>query len=305
VTEGTTAQTSSPILTARFSVDASAIERPTRVQILARTVGGRPRIAGAHVTVVPAGSLLPGICADDSSPNIGGLLLLIAMMGALGGIIHGISSFQTFVGNREFVTSWVWWYVFKPFLAGLVALVVFLVFRAGFGAGDFSLGAADCLKVAAFAGLIGLFAEPATLKLKDIFDTLFTPRRDPRRDSAGNIRDEGPKLESLEPASVTVSQTPVPSLTLKGTGFSSDCQVKIGDTLRKPTSPSSTTLVVQLLEGDISKVQTLPVTVYNKPPDGDPSNSLELKVIEKGGTGGGGAAGNGGTGGGSAGDVRG
>lgn len=263
--------------TARFSTEGNTLSHPTTVMILARISGDSSRVAGAWITVLPA-NMLPGTCADGGS-NVAALLRLIAIMGALGGLIHGISSFTTYVGNREFLISWTWWYVYKPFLSALVALVVFLVLRAGFGVGDFSLGAADCLKVAAFAGLIGLFAEPATLKLKDIFDTLFTPRDDPRRDPAGKARNSGPKLESLKPSTVKINEKPIPLLLLTGTGFLEDCQVKIGGTnLRKPTKVTSTLLEVPLTEADVEKAGKLDVVVFNKPPDGEPSNPLQLEV---------------------------
>jgi hypothetical protein len=265
---------------ARFSVPAKAVDRPTPVMILARTSETPPRIAGAWVTVQPADSLI-GVCGDGYDYNAAKLLLLLAIMGALGGLIHGISSFTTYVGNREFLTSWVWWYAFKPFLAGLVALVVFLVFRAGFGVGDFSLGTADCLKAGAVAAMIGLFAEQATVKLKDIFETIFTPRNDPRRDEAGKVKPKGPTLKSLEPPSVTEGQN-VQKLTINGADFASECQVKIGNAaLRKPSSVTATSVVVSLEPDDIKTKGDVAVIVYNKPPDGDPSNTLALKVEPK------------------------
>jgi hypothetical protein len=119
-------------------------------------------------------------CQEDGTPGTASLIALIAVAGALGGLIHGASSFAIFAGNRAFQSSWTWWYVLRPVLGAAVALVVYLVLRSGFG-GDLALSGADCLKTAGFAGLIGMFAEPATLKLKDIFNTLFTPREDPRK----------------------------------------------------------------------------------------------------------------------------
>ena len=274
---GTLTPTSPNGPTARFSVPASAVDHPTTVLILARVADDPTRIAGAWITIRPA-SLLTGICEEGDDYNVGGLLLLLALMGALGAIIHGISSFTIFVGNREFTPSWIWWYIFKPFLGGLVALVVFLVFRAGFGAGSFFLDAADCLKSAAFAALIGLFAEPATLKLKDVFETLFTPRNDPRRDPAGGSKPTNPTLVSLDPFSVTVGQSA--QLTLHGTGFATDCQVKIGSLPpRKPISVTANQLVISLKPEDLPKLGKLDVIVYNQPPDGAPSNLLKLEVI--------------------------
>jgi hypothetical protein len=112
---------------------------------------------------------------------------LIALAGALGGLIHGASSFAIFAGNREFKSSWTWWYVLRPVLGAAVALIVYLVVRSGLGTSDIALSGGDCLKTAGFAGLIGIFAEPATLKLKDIFETIFTPRDDPRKDKGGGL----------------------------------------------------------------------------------------------------------------------
>ncbi len=265
--------------TARFSVEAAGIERPVAVKILARTLEGTA-VAGAWVTVLPD-SHAADSCTQDGRTNVASLLLLLALMGALGGMIHGISSFTTFVGNREFLPSWLWWYIFKPFLAALVAIVVFLVFRAGFGVGSFSLAGADCLRVAAFAGLIGLFHEPATLKLKDIFETLFTPRNDPRKDEAGKAKNAGPKIERLEPDKVTEKAT-VTVLTIHGSGFAPSCQVMVGSDLRKPQEPvTETKLVVPLDPRDIEKPGKVQVVVFNKPPDGEASNPMFLEVEQK------------------------
>jgi hypothetical protein len=285
LTPGSSPGTMTPVsttgtLTARFSAVVPGIVRPTTVMILARVRGDATRVAGAWVTVLPA-SVPPGTTADGCGSDVAALLSLIAIMGALGGIIHGISSFTTYVGNRQFLTSWAWWYIFKPFLSALVAIVVFLVFRSGFSGADLSLNGADCLKVAAFAGLIGLFAEPATLKLKDIFNTLFTPKDDPRKDAAQDGSGSQPILTSLDPATVTAGQEPIPELTLKGSGFSPDCQVRIGTILRKPIQFSSTQLVVALGKDEIANPGKLDVVVFNRPPDGKASSSVPLPILAK------------------------
>jgi hypothetical protein len=276
---GTLTKPDSNSQTARFTVTAAAAPHPTTVLILAR-VAGHPATAGAYVTVAPAGAAQPWVCADSAEPRVRRLLVLIALMGALGALIHAISSFTIFVGNRELGTSWTWWYFFKPFLGALVALVVFLVARAGFGGlTDPSLGSADCLKVAAFAALIGLFAEQATLKLKDVFDAVFTPRSDPRKDSLDPNKDKeaAPKLERLDPAKAKVGED-VKELRLFGTNFSKDCKVRIGTTAPRVPTYSPTMLVVKLTAEDLSKVGNLPVVVFNKPPDGGASNSLDFPV---------------------------
>jgi hypothetical protein len=275
---GTLTPSSPNSLTARFSVAASAVDRPTTILVLAQIADDPNRTAGAWITVKPA-SLLTGVCEDGDCYDIGGLLFLLSLMGALGAIVHAISSFTAFVGNREFQPSWIWWYIFKPFLGGLVALAVFLVFRAGFGLGSFSLDTADCLKSAALAILIGLFSELATIKLKDVFEALFTPRSDQRQDSLGGGKPSVPTLVSLDPSTATVGQD-LKILTLHGTGFAPDCQVKIGNSdPRKPSSTTATVLIVPLKPEDLAKDGKVPVIVYNKAQNGDPSNTLQLEVL--------------------------
>jgi hypothetical protein len=252
--------------------------KPATVMVIARIKDKASRIAGAWITILPRRNLvrLLGSGTDDCASDMFGILSLIAIMGALGGTIHGISSFTAFVGNRELKTSWVWWYFLKPFLGGAVALVVYLVFRAGFGGSDFSLGSADCLKVAALAGLIGLFAEPATLKLKDIFETLFTTKEQAaRKDALGMVT---LKIDSLIPETVAANQTQPLSLRILGTGFTASSQVKIGDSpLRKPAHTTPTQLDVSLAPGELKTAHDLPVVVIN---DGQQSNTLVLKVTE-------------------------
>ncbi|HLY17175.1 MAG TPA: hypothetical protein VKR61_08110 [Bryobacteraceae bacterium] len=136
-----------------------------------------------HPAQPPVAAVTAAACQEDGTPSAPSLIALIALAGALGGLIHGASSFAIFAGNREFKSSWTWWYVLRPLLGGAVALVVSLVVRSGLGAPDLALGAGGCLKTAGLAGLIGMFAEPAMLKLKDIFNSLFTPREDPRKDA--------------------------------------------------------------------------------------------------------------------------
>ncbi len=159
------------------------IERPVTIMIMAnaRVPGCPPRAAGAYITLLPKSPAKA--CQDDGAPGPASLIALIALAGALGGLIHGASSFAIFAGNREFQSSWTWWYVLRPLMGGAVALVVCLVVRSGLGTPDLALGGADCLKTAGLAGLVGMFAEPAMLKLKDIFNTLFTPREDARKDA--------------------------------------------------------------------------------------------------------------------------
>ncbi|MGA3041200.1 MAG: hypothetical protein ABSF54_10485 [Bryobacteraceae bacterium] len=166
-----------------YTVQSGEIKRATTIVIMAniRIPGGPPRPAGAYLTLLPKSPAKA--CQEDGTASTVSLIALIALAGALGGLIHGASSFAIFAGNRQFKSSWTWWYVLRPVLGAAVAQVVYLVVRSGMGTSGPSLSGADCLKTPGFAGLIGMFAEPAMLKLKDIFHTIFTPKNDPRKDT--------------------------------------------------------------------------------------------------------------------------
>ena len=259
------------------------LRRATTIMIMASAhlPGSPSRVAGTYVTVAPV-SQSKG-CREDGSAGTGTLIALIFLAGGLGGLIHGASSYAIFVGNREFKTSWTWWYALRPVLGGLVALVVYLVVRSGLGTGDMGLSTADCLKTAGFAGLIGMFAEPATIKLKDVFNAIFTPRQDPRGDAATPKQrtpdKPAPRITGISPSSVAHEVAPPPVLQVTGSNFAPGCVVKIGGVARKPSSFAPNRLEVPLQPGDIAAPGAVTVVVCNTPPDADNSNSMTLQVL--------------------------
>jgi hypothetical protein len=252
------------------------VKRATTIMIMAnvRVPGGPPRPAGAYLTLLP--KLPRNACAEDGTPNTASLIALIALAGALGGLIHGASSFAIFAGNRQFKASWTWWYVLRPVLGAAVALVVYLVVRSGVGTGDLSLSGADCLKTAGFAGLIGMFAEPAMLKLKDIFNTIFTPRDDPRKDELNPDRNP-PRINSIEPPSVHTG-APV-TIKISGANFTPGCNVKVGANTRTPRSVTPAQVEVDLLAEDVATATDVPIRVCNTQSESDCSNTVNLKVV--------------------------
>ena len=103
-----------------------------------------------------------------------GLILLVLLVGGLGSFIHASTSFATFVGNRSFISSWLWWYLFRPFIGMAIALILYFVVRAGlvFLTTEQNISI-NPFGAAAIAGLSGMFSKQATDKLRDIFDNLF------------------------------------------------------------------------------------------------------------------------------------
>ncbi len=106
------------------------------------------------------------------------LLILVALGGFLGNMIHVATSFTTFVGAGKFKKSWLLWYCIKPFTASALAIGIYFVFRGGFlnmSDGGASINLYGLMTVSLFAGL---FTDKATEKLKEVFEVLFRSKEE-------------------------------------------------------------------------------------------------------------------------------
>jgi hypothetical protein len=104
------------------------------------------------------------------------LLMTVAFLGALGAMIHVIRSFIRYVGERRLVWSWIPSYFLIPFVGAGLAMITYIVLRAGLlgGVGD---GEGNIWGFASIAALVGLFSAQAASKLKDVFETILTPAK--------------------------------------------------------------------------------------------------------------------------------
>jgi magnesium-transporting ATPase (P-type) len=105
------------------------------------------------------------------------MVILVILGGIIGSLIHAATSFSNFVGEQKLDKSWIWWYVLRPIIGMAVALVFYLVFRGGLLTNT-NIESLNVYGIMTLAALAGLFSERATLKLKEIFETLFKPKDD-------------------------------------------------------------------------------------------------------------------------------
>jgi hypothetical protein len=208
------------------------------------------------------------------------LLLLTVGMGALGAWVHAASSFVRFVGNRQFVSSWAPWYLFRPLVGSGLALIFYTVLRAGLATtGGSTMGGLSHYSVAAFAGLVGLFSERASKKLADVFDALFTPRiQDQDLDGLEEPAivearaGDPPEIAELVPAWIEAGVEPVP-IRVTGSGFQGDSVVWV-DGGPVPTTRVDDDTLEFTLEGEHRNGKgTLEVTVHG------PSGSSSAKRL--------------------------
>ncbi len=121
------------------------------------------------------------------------LMLIAAIMGALGSYVHSAAAFITHTGNRDFDCSWVAWYLLLPFISSGMALIFYLAVRGMFFSFSASTEGLNAFGVAALGGIVGMFSKEATVKLRDLFQDLF------------NVTDESPwkKTQEREEKSLT------------------------------------------------------------------------------------------------------
>ncbi len=103
-------------------------------------------------------------------------LLIVATGGALGGLIHALNSFATYVGVGKLKNRWVPWYLILPFQATALAMAITMVIKAGLfspaGQDHAAVEARNTLAqayvFAAVSVLVGMFVEVTVKKLKDV-----------------------------------------------------------------------------------------------------------------------------------------
>lgn len=59
------------------------------------------------------------------------MLLTVIVAGAIGSLIHTLTSFGDYVGNRRLSTSWMWWFVLRTPIGIALAIVAYLILRGG------------------------------------------------------------------------------------------------------------------------------------------------------------------------------
>jgi hypothetical protein len=144
------------------------------------------------------------------------ILILVAAAGFLGNMIHIASSFTTFVGAKKFKRSWVLWYCVKPFTASALALGLYFVFRGGFLNYSAEPSSINIYGILTISVLAGLFTDRATLKLSEVFDVIFSIKKDLKNDDPrpDKLNAEVAKIISVEPDKLVMAQENV--ITIKG-----------------------------------------------------------------------------------------
>lgn len=198
--------------------------------------------AGAAVSSSPA-TCQVSACHSQLERN---LVLFVLYLGILGACIHAMTSMATFVGNRRFKKSWCIWYLLRPLIGGVLAWIVYLVFRGGF-LGLTDVSALNPYAFGALAALSGLFSKRVIDKLSELVDTLF--RMPPG--GGDNARGDKPVVRKPQIKEVSPKElrgdAATQELLLRGENFKGDMVVRLADTVLKPVQvePTVTKVIIE------------------------------------------------------------
>ena len=206
------------------------------------------------------------------------LILMVMMAGGLGSFIHTATSFSDYVGNEKLTVNWLWWYVQRPFIGMMLAVIFYLVIRGGFLSAGTNSGSVNAFGIAALSGLVGMFSKQATDKLSEVFDTLFRTAPgagDSKRKD--DLHNPVPVLTDVEPRNVLVKTANV-VVTVRGSGFVKGASLRVRESARETEFVDATRLTAKLLDDDVANTGELEVTVFNPGPGGGTSTPIKIRI---------------------------
>ncbi len=265
-----------PVVLAVYLVIVSALLVWSLTRAIPPAEGGVQTAASTETTVAAAPIDSTQVASDATIPRDSGatLLWIVLAAGALGACLHALVSLAEYVGNRDFRSSWALWYWMRPLVGGILALLFYLVIRAGFLPEISS--ERGVYGVAGLAGLVGLFSKQALYKLSDLFDVLF------KSDKAARLKDQlrknpVPTLVSVAPERVERG-APHAVITARGQDFVQASVVRADGRSLPTRYVGPDTLEAYFTAQDLSSPGTIAVSVHNPKPGGGESAPLAIDV---------------------------
>ncbi|MGH7323704.1 MAG: hypothetical protein ACREJ9_03550 [Candidatus Rokuibacteriota bacterium] len=118
------------------------------------------------------------------------LLLVALLAGALGAFVSSAMSFASYLGNRRLDRWWAIWYLVRPPVGMVLALIAYFLLRGGLLSPGASVSNVSPYGVAGIAGLMGMFVKEATDNMRDVATALFQSQENERRAAPLTTGDE-------------------------------------------------------------------------------------------------------------------
>jgi hypothetical protein len=158
------------------------------------------------------------------------LFIVVALAGALGGLVYALRSLTWYAGNRNLKYSWMMTYSLQPIVGAGLATITYVVLRGGLVVvtTQASPDVVNPFGFAAFGALVGLFSAQAAEWLKRIFEQVFAPA----------MKGKDPAIE-VRIADIQPEQAPVGTeVGIIGVGLADTQRVTFGGS-RPPTCSRS------------------------------------------------------------------
>jgi hypothetical protein len=152
------------------------------------------------------------------------LVLFATLFGIIGASIHGLGSLTAWISTDKLQAGWGIWYLTRPSIGAALAIITYIIIRAGFISGAGGPAAISDFGVAGISALVGLMTDEMTSKLRDVFDTLFGIKKPEAEKGESYIK----KTKRLELSASTNSIKMKDKLDIKGTLTKSDGTPAVG-----------------------------------------------------------------------------
>lgn len=115
--------------------------------------------------------------------------ILVVIAGAIGSTLHVATSFSKYLGNRKFYSSWIWWYLLRPFIGGLLSLMLYFAIRGGIMVNGQGVSGMSIYGILSISALAGLFSKQAIEKLGLMFNKFFSHGESPSSENLTSASD--------------------------------------------------------------------------------------------------------------------
>lgn len=230
----------------------------------------------APATTTPAAEKACTVTACQSQLEKN-LVRFVFYLGVLGACLHAMTSIASFAGNRAFKHSWFIWYLLRPLIGGVLAWIVFLVFRGGF-LGVTEVNHLNPYAFGALAALSGLFSKRVIDKLSELVDTLFRmPPGGGDENRNDKLKQRKPLIKDVSPKEVRVAAQPV-EISVTGENFSEQTIIKVGEHSLTPIFMAATLLKLAIPPEHLRGRATVSVVAMNGKDAATISNEFPLTV---------------------------
>lgn len=193
------------------------------------------------------------------------LFLVVALAGALGGLVYALRSLAWYTGNRNLKYSWLLTYPLQPVVGAALATITYVVARGGLivVTTQTSSDTVNPFGFAAIGGLVGLFSSQAAEWLKRIFEQVFT--------AAMKGKDAAVEITAFDPIEGPVGTLVV----IQGTGFAGVQTVTFGGGAEVASVTQATDTELRVTVPEAAK--TGPITVTT--PAGTATSTRAFTVV--------------------------